>query len=330
MAEIKTVTADDLRQMEDQEGLVLQGCGGDLQEWVDGINDLFTEAGILQSGNRFGRVSVFQQDGLTNLLFPFDGVQLDVGKLAIWRLQTHAQFGGTWLSDYVPNRLGGFVQEQRPQRPKMELLGQDGNIFAILGRDSALLKRAGMKDQADEMFQRVTASGSYEQALNIISEYVETELTSPPIHQRSNKKRGMPMSDKWEIIQGDALKVLEGFAPGTFDAVITDPPYASGGRTQAEKNKSTTSKYSSMGENAPPPFERQSGCMRLGSCVSPARRCVCSSTGGSSPLPPTPSSGRGGSGAAPLSGIRATAAPRRAASASRRSTSSGAPTGICP
>ena len=54
------------------------------------------------------------------------------------------------------------------------------------------------------------------------------------------------MSDKWEIIQGDALKVLEGFAPGTFDAVITDPPYASGGRTQAEKNKSTTSKYSSM------------------------------------------------------------------------------------
>ena len=115
MAEIKTVTADDLRQMEDQEGLVLQGCGGDLQEWVDGINDLFTEAGILQSGSRFGRVSVFQQDGLTNLLFPFEGVQLDVGKLAIWRLQTHAQFGGTWLSDYVPNRLGGFVQEQRPK-----------------------------------------------------------------------------------------------------------------------------------------------------------------------------------------------------------------------
>ena len=189
MAEIKTVTADDLRQMEDQEGLILQGCGGDIQEWVDGINGLFTEAGILQAGSRFASVSVFQQDGLTNLLFPFEGVELDVGKLAMWRLQTHGQFGGTWLSDYVPNRLGGFVQEQRPQRPKMELLGQDGNIFAILGRASALLKRAGMKDQADEMFQRVTASGSYEQALNIISEYVETELTPPPIHQRSNKKK---------------------------------------------------------------------------------------------------------------------------------------------
>ena len=60
---------------------------------------------------------------------------------------------------------------------------------------------------------------------------------------------------KWEIIQGDALRVLSGFAPNTFDAVITDPPYASGGRTQSEKNKSTARKYSSMGENAPPPFD---------------------------------------------------------------------------
>ena len=57
-------------------------------------------------------------------------------------------------------------------------------------------------------------------------------------------------NQKWEIIQGDALKVLSGFTPNTFDAVITDPPYASGGRTQSEKNKSTARKYSSMGENA--------------------------------------------------------------------------------
>ena len=56
------------------------------------------------------------------------------------------------------------------------------------------------------------------------------------------------MSDnqKWEIIHGDALKVLSSFAPGTFDAVITDPPYASGGRTPSEKSKSTVKKYSSM------------------------------------------------------------------------------------
>lgn len=68
------------------------------------------------------------------------------------------------------------------------------------------------------------------------------------------------MSDnqKWEIIHGDALKVLSSFAPGTFDAVITDPPYASGGRTPSEKSKSTVKKYSSMKENAPPPFDGDS------------------------------------------------------------------------
>ena len=45
---------------------------------------------------------------------------------------------------------------------------------------------------------------------------------------------------KWEIIQGDALSLLRSYPAGSFDAIITDPPYASGGRTQAEKN---TCKY---------------------------------------------------------------------------------------
>ena len=101
---IERITADDLRDMEHQEGLVLQGCGGEAQEWLDGINDLLTQDGILQNGNRFETVKVFQHDGLTNLLFPFEDIQVDMGKLAMWRLQTHGAFGGTWLSDYVPNR----------------------------------------------------------------------------------------------------------------------------------------------------------------------------------------------------------------------------------
>ena len=78
---------------------------------------------------------------------------------------------------------------------------------------------------------------------------------SQPLKNPPRRKVGMPMNDKWEIIHGDALKLLGQFAPGTFDAIITDPPYASGGRTQAEKNKSTAKKYSSMGDHAPPPFD---------------------------------------------------------------------------
>ena len=154
---VKQIAAEDLRHMNNQEGLILQGCGGDLREWLDGINDQLAEAGILLDGSRFKSVSVFQQGGLTNLLFPFEGVKLDMGKLAMWRLQTHGQFGGTWLSDYVPNRLGGFIQTPPLQKPKMELMGHDSNIFSIMGRASFLLQMAGMNAKNKEMVDRVTS-----------------------------------------------------------------------------------------------------------------------------------------------------------------------------
>ena len=67
-----------------------------------------------------------------------------------------------------------------PKRPKMKLVGQDGNIFAILGRASRLLKKNGQPEQAKEMADRVYQSGNYCEALDIISEYVETELKMPP------------------------------------------------------------------------------------------------------------------------------------------------------
>ena len=187
---IQEKTTEDLRHMTNEEGLILQGCGGDLQEWVDGINDLLTQEGILLNGTKFEHAATFQHDGLTNLMFSFEGVQLNVGKLALWRIQTHSQFGGTWLSDYVPNRLGGFIQEQKLVKPKMELLGRDGNIFSIMGTASQLLQMAGMHDQNKEMIDRVTSCRDYDQALHIISEYVETELSAEQAPKKSNKKKG--------------------------------------------------------------------------------------------------------------------------------------------
>lgn len=115
------LTTDQLRSMSGQEGLILQGCGGDLQEWLDGINDLFTEEGILLDGTRFKDAAVFRHDGLTNLLFSFDDVKVNGGRLAAWRVNTHEVFGGTWLSDYVPNYLEGFVNDQHTvQRMDLE------------------------------------------------------------------------------------------------------------------------------------------------------------------------------------------------------------------
>ena len=91
------ITTDELRRMTNQEGLILQGCGGDAQEWIDGINELLTQEGILLEGTEFKHVKSFCHEGLTNLLFPFEDVKLDLGKLAIWRIKSHETFGGTWL-----------------------------------------------------------------------------------------------------------------------------------------------------------------------------------------------------------------------------------------
>lgn len=171
---MKKITTDELRRISGSEGLILQGCGGELDEWVTGINELFTKEGILLDGDTFKDVSVFEHDGHTDLLFNMDNVRLDVGKLAMWRLQTHSNLGGTWLSDFVPNRLGGFVNEQSQEREKPDcpLIGQDGNIFNLMGIASRTLKDNGMKEEAAEMQQRVMDSGSYDNALCIIGEYV--------------------------------------------------------------------------------------------------------------------------------------------------------------
>jgi len=107
---VKSISIEELKSMKDNEGIIFQGCGGDKQEWVDGINKLFVEADILKEGSRLDDVYEFQHDGLTNLLFKFNrDDDINVGRLSMWRIQTHSQFGGTWLSDYVPNRLGGFT-----------------------------------------------------------------------------------------------------------------------------------------------------------------------------------------------------------------------------
>ncbi len=173
---VNRITTNDLRRMNSAEGLILQGCGGSLDEWVDGINEMLTENGILLGKTKFHDCAAFEHDGLTCLLFPFsEDVKIDAGKLAMWRLQTHGNFGGTWLSDYVPNRLGGFLpaeQEQGAQKPDCPLIGQDGNIFNLMGIASQTLRRAGLDGQATEMCNRIQESGSYYQALGIIGEYV--------------------------------------------------------------------------------------------------------------------------------------------------------------
>ncbi len=103
---IKELSLNELCRMTDREGLVIQGCGGDLNEWVSGITTMLRENGALPETSDFKEIYKFEHDGLCNLMFMIDNTKIEIGKLAIWRINTHSLFGGTWLSDYQPNYLG--------------------------------------------------------------------------------------------------------------------------------------------------------------------------------------------------------------------------------
>lgn len=112
----------------------------------------------------------------------FEQREIDVGdgKLYVHFWQDH----DFELKRDVPDMTEFKKLLNRPKKPKMQLIGQDGNIFAIMGRASRLLKNAGQSDKPKGMCDRVTASQSYSEALNIVSEYVETELSPSPTPKR--------------------------------------------------------------------------------------------------------------------------------------------------
>lgn len=79
--------------------LILQGCGGNLQEWVDGFTKLLRDEGIVNDSFSFDKVFSFKKDRIINLIFSLKG-NINIEKLAIYRLKIRDVFGAMWLSDY--------------------------------------------------------------------------------------------------------------------------------------------------------------------------------------------------------------------------------------
>ena len=107
-------------------------------------------------------------------------IRVEDGTLAVHFWQDH----DFELKRDVPDMTEFNKLLNRPKKPKMQLIGQDGNIFAIMGRASRLLKSSGQGDKAKEMRDRVMSCDSYQKALSIVSEYVETELSPSPTPKR--------------------------------------------------------------------------------------------------------------------------------------------------
>lgn len=81
---------------------------------------------------------------------------------------------------------GKLAVSENHKRPRMQLLGHGGSIFVIMARARQLLVQNGQPKEAKEMLDRVKNTRNYHQALAIVSEYVETEL-SPQIQKDRNE-----------------------------------------------------------------------------------------------------------------------------------------------
>lgn len=59
------------------------------------------------------------------------------------------------------------------EKPIANLTSSDGNVFALLGTCTRVLKRAGLTTEANELAERVMGAGSYDEALQTMMQYVD-------------------------------------------------------------------------------------------------------------------------------------------------------------
>lgn len=59
------------------------------------------------------------------------------------------------------------------KKPVCKLVGTDGNIFSLMGRVSACLRKNKLDSQIKVMMSDVTSSKSYHEALIALMKYVE-------------------------------------------------------------------------------------------------------------------------------------------------------------
>jgi len=94
-----------------EEGIVLTDCGGEPQEWVDGVTKILNDEEIAKGSPDELWKSVHKlttSGGRTDIAFIshncLDG--FNVGKMAMWRLR----FGDcSWISDYLVNYAKQFT-----------------------------------------------------------------------------------------------------------------------------------------------------------------------------------------------------------------------------
>lgn len=83
-------------------------------------------------------------------------------------------------------------------KPVVDFSHVDGNIFAVLGTVRQALRRAGMFDEAQQVSNRVLASGSYDEALRICFEYVDVSIAKEEWEDVDEEEGLITDEEEWE------------------------------------------------------------------------------------------------------------------------------------
>jgi hypothetical protein len=60
-------------------------------------------------------------------------------------------------------------------KPEVQLTGHDGNVFFIISRVNAALRRSGQYDMAKEFTEKALSAKSYDEVLQLCFDYVEVK-----------------------------------------------------------------------------------------------------------------------------------------------------------
>lgn len=102
---ISKMTFEEAYKDNPNDGIVLLGCGGDVNEWIVGVSNNLKEEGISKTDKPdelWNDVRILTTSGGRTdvMLTPKKGAPIDLGKMAMWRIR----FGDcSWISDYKDN-----------------------------------------------------------------------------------------------------------------------------------------------------------------------------------------------------------------------------------
>jgi hypothetical protein len=65
------------------------------------------------------------------------------------------------------------MEQEKTDQPFVQLSGEDGNVFSIIGRVTKALRKAGMTLSEKEFTERAFKAASYDEVLRLAMEYCD-------------------------------------------------------------------------------------------------------------------------------------------------------------